>query len=85
MNKFFKTCFLLLYIVGLVFGLVLDQRWGKKDPPPRIAFREDSRSCQTLECILREKNLVLGALDKSWNTIREKRLFPDWENQSSQK
>lgn len=82
LNKLFKTCFLLLYILGLVFGLVLDQRWGRKDLPQRPTIRTEARSCQTLECILREKNLVLGALDKSWNSIREKRLFPDWAKNS---
>ncbi|TGK05358.1 hypothetical protein EHQ53_17120 [Leptospira langatensis] len=85
MDKFFKTCFLLIYIFGIVFLIILDQRWGKKTPIPRPSFGEEGRNCQSLECILREKNLVLGALDRSWNQIRDKRLFPDWESNSSKK
>ncbi|PJZ24981.1 hypothetical protein CH352_10420 [Leptospira hartskeerlii] len=77
MDKLFKTAFLLIYTLGLVFLIVLQERWGKKDSVPRPAIAEASRKCQYLECILREKNLVLGALDKSWKQIGTKRLFPD--------
>lgn len=66
----------MIYTVGLIFLIVLQERWGKKDFPPRPVITEVSR-CQYLECILREKNLVLGALDKSWKLIGSKRLFPD--------
>ncbi|TGL61638.1 hypothetical protein [Leptospira sarikeiensis] len=85
MDKVFKTSFLLIYLFGLVFLVILQERWGKKDVPARPVFADNSRNCQYLECILREKNLVLGALDKSWNLIRDKRLFPDWDDHSPKK
>ncbi|PJZ76648.1 hypothetical protein CH365_11485 [Leptospira neocaledonica] len=85
MDKLFKTAFLLIYTVGLIFLIVLQERWGKKDVPPRPVIAEAGRNCQYLECILREKNLVLGALDKSWKLIGSKRLFPDWDDNSLKK
>lgn len=81
MDKLFKTAFLLIYTVGLIFLIILQERWGKKDlVPARPVIAEASRNCQYLECILREKNLVLGALDKSWKLIGSKRMFPDWDD-----
>ncbi|EPG75710.1 hypothetical protein LEP1GSC058_0760 [Leptospira fainei serovar Hurstbridge str. BUT 6] len=85
MDKVFKTCFVLIYTIGLLFLILLDIRWGKKDPIPKPGLREEGRTCVNLECILREKNVVLKSLDKSWEIISSKRLFPDWDRASSKK
>ncbi|TGK17310.1 hypothetical protein EHO61_12955 [Leptospira fluminis] len=85
MDKIFKTCFVVLYAIALLFLIVLDIRWGKKETLPRPTFGPEGKSCVTLECILREKNMVFGSLDRSWKLISSKRLYPDWDRTSSKK
>ncbi|PJZ70223.1 hypothetical protein CH373_12610 [Leptospira perolatii] len=81
MDKFFKTCFLLLYAIGLVFAIVLEQRWGKKDLPQKPVFGAESKTCGTVDCILREKIVVFRSLDASWKIAIRKGLLPAWGKQ----